>query len=166
MDTGQRRAKAGGEYGPNGEFYQGGSWIATTDRPKMAPHRSEPLSDEERARRQVARDAEWARAQAFQRAHDEWRAARVARFGDLLAVLESEPLGIFRTFHQSLAEQLRARGCLSQKQARYAVRALLGRENKRNHEQWDTLMTALPQEFVYDGPSGMGPGGGEQKNGA
>lgn len=30
----QKRAAAGGEHGPNGEFYEGGKFIATTDHPK------------------------------------------------------------------------------------------------------------------------------------
>ncbi len=30
----QRRAKQGGEYGVNGEWYEGGKWIANTDRAK------------------------------------------------------------------------------------------------------------------------------------
>ena len=30
----QRRAKPGGEYGANGEWYEGGQWIANTDHPK------------------------------------------------------------------------------------------------------------------------------------
>jgi len=33
----QKRAKKGGEIGPNGEVYPGGSFIATTDRPKLSP---------------------------------------------------------------------------------------------------------------------------------
>jgi hypothetical protein len=33
-DEGQKRAKAGGEFGPNGEWYEGGTWIARTDMPK------------------------------------------------------------------------------------------------------------------------------------
>lgn len=32
--SGQRRARIGGEIGPNGEFYKGGAFIATTDLPK------------------------------------------------------------------------------------------------------------------------------------
>ena len=30
----QRRAKKGGEYGVNGEWYEGGTWIANTEKPK------------------------------------------------------------------------------------------------------------------------------------
>lgn len=32
----QRRAKRGGEYGVNGEWYDGGKWIANTEAPKRA----------------------------------------------------------------------------------------------------------------------------------
>jgi len=35
--TGQRRAKPGGEYGENGEWYEGGKFIANTNRPKGKP---------------------------------------------------------------------------------------------------------------------------------
>ena len=34
QETNQKRAAAGGEIGPNGEFYKGGAFIATTDLPK------------------------------------------------------------------------------------------------------------------------------------
>ena len=32
----QRRAKPGGEYGVNGEWYEGGKWIANTEAPKRS----------------------------------------------------------------------------------------------------------------------------------
>ena len=35
--TTQRRAKVGGEYGKNGEWYEGGKFIANTDRAKGQP---------------------------------------------------------------------------------------------------------------------------------
>lgn len=35
----QKRAKVGGEAGPNGEFYKGGAFIATTQKPKAKPHK-------------------------------------------------------------------------------------------------------------------------------
>jgi hypothetical protein len=38
-DEGQKRAKAGGEVGPNGEWYEGGTWIARTDMPKKEKER-------------------------------------------------------------------------------------------------------------------------------
>ena len=37
-----KRAKAGGEFGVNGEWYEGGTFIATTDRPKGAPRAKKP----------------------------------------------------------------------------------------------------------------------------
>lgn len=36
-DTKQARAAKGGEIGANGEFYEGGKFIAKTDKPKAAP---------------------------------------------------------------------------------------------------------------------------------
>lgn len=35
--VGKKRAKVGGEFGANGEWYKGGAFIATTDRPKGTP---------------------------------------------------------------------------------------------------------------------------------
>ena len=53
-DTGggmeQKRAKAGGEYGPNGEWYSGGAFIATTDMPKKV---KEKISRASRGAEQV-----------------------------------------------------------------------------------------------------------------
>lgn len=37
--SGQQRAKAGGEHGANGEWYEGGKFIATTDHPKADSRR-------------------------------------------------------------------------------------------------------------------------------
>ena len=51
---GQRRAKAGGEYGANGEWYEGGKFIANTDRAK-----SKPRPYKKTGRQQITRD-EWA----------------------------------------------------------------------------------------------------------
>lgn len=36
------RAKKGGEQGANGEWYEGGKFIATTERPKGSPNPSKP----------------------------------------------------------------------------------------------------------------------------
>ena len=62
MADGQRRAKAGGEFGANGEWYEGGKFIATTDHVKLPPVKWEPslaataeaLAREERSRRVAA----------------------------------------------------------------------------------------------------------------
>ena len=41
-DTGQRRAKVGGEYGANGEWYEGGKWIANADNAKSHKETKRP----------------------------------------------------------------------------------------------------------------------------
>jgi hypothetical protein len=38
--TSQPRAKTGGEYGPNGEWYNGGAFIATSEMPKRERHKA------------------------------------------------------------------------------------------------------------------------------
>ena len=43
----QRRAKHGGEYGVNGEWYEGGKWIANTDHPKGNKKKSKPTGRQE-----------------------------------------------------------------------------------------------------------------------
>ena len=51
-DNGQTRAKAGGELGINGEWYEGGKFLPNReDRPKTAPPELHILSAEEQARR-------------------------------------------------------------------------------------------------------------------
>jgi len=44
---GQRRAKAGGEFGANGEWYEGGKFIATTDHPKSQRRWTKPTGKQE-----------------------------------------------------------------------------------------------------------------------
>jgi hypothetical protein len=46
-DTGQRRAKAGGEFGANGEWYEGGKFIANTDHPKSHKKWEKPTGKQE-----------------------------------------------------------------------------------------------------------------------
>lgn len=146
----QRRAKAGGEFGANGEWYEGGKFIATQeDTIKAAPVRHE-ISPEERARREAAQ-AEHAAAVARLNA---WLAARAEQFASVLAVLEAtakdmwgNPIVTPETFHQSLGRQLRASGSVSPKQAQFVAKAVYGRRNKRNAEAYDALLTALVEEF-------------------
>lgn len=141
-ETSQRRANVGGEFGANGEWYEGGKFIATQeDTIKSAPMRHE-ITPEELARREAAQaehDATVARLNA-------WIAGRSEQFKDLLAVLESEPRGTSETFWQSLARQIRTSGSLSTRQARYAVKAMFGRENKANREAYWALAEALTEE--------------------
>ncbi len=137
----QRRADVGGEVGPNGEFYKGGQFIATTeDRPKGGnlSWESRPKTDWE-----VQRDAEIAAAVARR---ESWLAARVEQLRELLAVLEQEPHGIYETFWQSLARSIRQYGSLSPKQASYAVKAIHGRRKKANAEAFDSLEESLCQQ--------------------
>lgn len=141
--TGQRRAKAGGEYGANGEWYDGGKFIATAeDTIKRAPMRHE-ITPEELARRAAAQAEQAAAAMRL----SAWLASRSEQFKDLLAVLESEPVGTFETFWQSLARQIRTSGSLSPKQSRYAVKAMFGRENKSNRDAYWALCDALSETF-------------------
>lgn len=149
--TDQRRAKAGGEIGANGEWYEGGKFIATQeDTIKTALMRHE-ITPEELARRAAAQaehDATVARLNA-------WIAARAEQFAPVLAVLEARlndqwgnPVVIPETFHQSLGRQLRASGSVSPEQAQYVAKAVYGRQNKHNSEQYDVFLTALVEEFA------------------
>ena len=145
--TDQRRAKAGGEYGANGEWYEGGKFLATQeDTIKAAPMRHE-ITPEELARREAEHAATVERLNA-------WLAARAEQFAPVLAVLEARldqwgnPVAMPETFHQSLGRQLRASGSISPKQAQFVAKAVYGRQNKRNAEQYDALMTALVEEFA------------------
>lgn len=53
----QKRAMKGGEFGPNGEWYKGGAFIATKDNPKSAPHGRQMLR--ERGVRHEAAPGDW-----------------------------------------------------------------------------------------------------------
>lgn len=147
----QRRAKAGGEYGANGEWYEGGKFIATQeDTIKTAPIRHE-ITPEEIARREAAK-AEHAAAVA--RLHA-WLAARAKQFAAVLDVLERRPMDQWgnivetpETFHQSLGRQLRESGSVSPRQAQFIVKAVFGRRNKRNAEEYDALLDALAEDFA------------------
>lgn len=57
MKTTQKRAKAGGEIGANGEFYDGGKFIATKDNAKKAPAPKKPSRGYEIDNRVFAQDA-------------------------------------------------------------------------------------------------------------
>jgi hypothetical protein len=152
--TTQRRAKAGGEYGANGDWYEGGKFIATEeDTIKRAPMRHE-VTPEEAARR-AARDEEnritAARVQA-------WLTERRARFADVIARLTANPghdpkwwaellANGQAGFHASLGVQLRDGGSLSARQAEYVAKAIFGRCNRKNAEAWDALVSGLVEDF-------------------
>lgn len=127
----QRRAAAGGEFGANGEWYEGGKFIATkADTIKQAPMRHE-VSAEELARR-AQRAAEQA---ATVKRLNEWLAARAEKFASVLVILEAPLLDQWgkvvpmpETFAQSLGRQLRASGSVSRKQAQ-CIAKIIGRRN-------------------------------------
>lgn len=50
MSETRKRAKTGGEIGPNGESYKGGAFIATTDKPKGSPQKKEKPTGKEQIR--------------------------------------------------------------------------------------------------------------------
>jgi hypothetical protein len=87
--TSQPRARAGGETGLNGEWYEGGKFLPSTeDRPKTAPGPRHELTAEEQARRdarKAADDAEAARINA-------WLDSRRIEFGGLILQLRGRPL--------------------------------------------------------------------------
>lgn len=134
------RAKRGGAIGVNGEFYKGGQFIANSENTTKGG--SQRWEARPKSEADLARDAEIAALVARREA---WLSGRVERFADLLKVLESEPQGVFETFWQSLARQIRQCGTLSPKQADYAVRALYGRCKKANQDAWWDLREALTE---------------------
>lgn len=155
-DIGQRRACAGGEYGVNGEWYEGGKFMPTNeDRPKtaLAP-RWEPTPDQVAER--AARDA---KAAEYAARFVAWKAERLSRFVDVLAVLLAKPYDVTPErwawlvenghggFLADLGHSLQVGGNLSQRQANYAVKAVMGRETKKNSDAWWAMHTALTEEL-------------------
>lgn len=148
--TDQRRAKAGGEYGPNGEWYDGGKFIATqADTIKRAPASRRLLTvEEEESRSQAA--AKFAEVESRRR---EWIASRTATLSTVLRALEQSlwvdqwgnPEGR-NPFLISLAQQLRANGSLSPRQAQFAAKAVVGRRTKRTALEFDELVDLITQE--------------------
>lgn len=148
---GQRRAKAGGEVGANGDWYEGGKFIATQeDTIKSAPPaRYEPTAAElaERAERKIKQDAEVLRLNT-------WLAERAEKFKDVLFALEypmtdqwDKPIKSTNEFMNSLANQLRTNGSLSPKQADCVVRAVIGRATKKNTSAWEAMFDDLITQY-------------------
>lgn len=138
---GFRRARAGGEVGANGEFYRGGSFIATTDHPKgPSVVARTPSVEAQRVQAEIA--AEQARIEA-------WLAARQAQFADVVAQLlaTQDPAAYTESFYASLGHQLHASGSLSAKQAECVVKFVFGRETKQNMDARDDLREALQQRY-------------------
>jgi hypothetical protein len=153
-NDGQKRAAAGGEFGPNGEWYKGGAWIATTEEPKGVP--VERVLSPEAAARHAEQAARAARIAA-------WVEARRVRFADLIATLTFNPGDVddatwrYRVenhsagFLPSLGRSLYTGGSLTERQAEYAVKAVLGRRTKKNADEWESLRDALCEDYTDEG---------------
>ncbi len=151
VSDGQRRAVAGGEAGPNGEWYRGGTFIATTDAPKSVPSERRELTADARARRA----SESARAVRIA----EWVELRRSELADVITALTANVEGVnaaeWQTrvenhqagFLPSLGRTLWAACTLSARQAEYVARAIIGRRTKRNAERWDALVERLTAEW-------------------
>ena len=140
-DDGQKRARKGGEVGANGEWYEGGKFIATTDSAKSAPVRFELSSA------QVQAAAERAAAESRLQA---WLSARRETLADAIAALlaHGSPDDLYEGFYPSLGRQLRDCGSLTRRQAVYAVKGVFGRETKKNTEQWWALVDLITVEYA------------------
>lgn len=152
----QRRAKAGGEVGANGEWYEGGKFISTQeDTIKRAPMRHEVTLEEtaRRAARENESRVQAARVQA-------WLTERRARFASVIETLTADQAGhdpkfwaeLVKNnqagFHASLGMQLHDGGALSERQAEFAAKAIYGRCNRKNADAWDALVLGLAERFV------------------
>lgn len=157
-EIGQRRAKAGGEFGANGEWYEGGKFIATKDDTvKSAPPARRELSPEEIAEREARKAREDAAAARFQN----WVAPRHVRFAPLVAQLTAYRFDSGFTKEQwpeflklghggfiaNMGLALAQCGSLTYRQAEPVVKFLHGRRTKKNAEAFDALLTDLTEEF-------------------
>lgn len=149
---GQKRAKVGGEVGANGEWYEGGKFIATRDNAKQAPTPKRELTADDIARIEANRAREL-RIIA-------WDAARREQFKDIVAPFLACPHGTsdarwqdmlssgHADFASGLAYQLQRDGSLSEKQAHYFVKFVMGRETKKNSDAWWKLFDAITEKFT------------------
>jgi len=147
----QPRARAGGEFGANGEWYKGGAFIATSERTRKGRMRHEPTVEE---LQRIA--AERAEHEARVARHKAWIAARIERFTNLLNELEDDGVDQWgnrrpQAFRRSLAQQLRESGSLSLRQAECAVRIMFGRETKRNSNEYCEMRGALCERYEDQG---------------
>lgn len=146
--TTQKRAVVGGEIGPNGEWYDGGKFIATkADTVKRAPACVERSADD--AARMALDAVKSARIAA-------WLAARQDGFRALVARLTANPgmgqaewerrleLG-HAGFMASLGRQLWECGSLSRRQADAVCRFQFGRLTNRNSDAWEAMLADLTE---------------------
>jgi hypothetical protein len=99
------------------------------------------LTEEQLRERERKADELRARREAEEAFHDRRIAARYELLKDILDVLEGQQT----EFHSSLAQQLRLH-CLSERQAVYVAKAVVGRYTKKSEEQWN----AVVDRCLYD----------------
>ena len=154
-NDGQRRAAAGGERGANGEWYEGGKFIATKDNAKSSGAKREYSAEETAA--YLARKAERA---DFAAKHDAWLAARRVEFANLIetmttgqnfnfdaAVWKNLVENYAAGFIPSLGWTLHQTGTLSDRQAEYVCKFIFNRRNKKNAAKFDALWDSLTVSF-------------------
>lgn len=155
MATDQKRARAGGEMGANGEWYEGGKFIATKDNPKSQPRERVVVADPERETRQAADAAAVARLNAWL----EMRRALLARHINALTAQPDSYVGTREQWEQdvenhqagfaaSLGRSLWSSGSLSERQADYAAKQLFGRRSRRNAAEFDAFVTTATEEYI------------------
>lgn len=149
MDNGlQKRAKSGGEIGPNGEWYPGGAFIATTDHAKSVRFESRPVDEARLAagRAEARRIAEW--LESRQTALAGIVAALTANPGDVDdAVWRQRVIDHAAGFLPSLGRTLYMQGNLSERQAEYVAKAIIGRRTRKTEAQHDEMIDLLTQEL-------------------
>jgi len=154
-EHGQARAVPGGERGPNGEWYKGGAFIATTDAPK-APARVDCRTPEQIARDAARQAADAARAAKFA----EWLAARRPVLEPYYKRFLAVPYGVSAErwadmlangnagFIPNLARELRDCGYLTPRQAHYFAREIYpgrGRADSEKRFDLEDLLTMQPE---------------------
>lgn len=149
MDNIQKRARSGGEFGVNGEFYEGGKFLPSNEnRPKTAP-----AERPEVAQARADRSAEAARI-------ENWLTSRRERFAALIAgllvntsehsdefwaqMVENHQAG----FLPSLGRTLYMTGTLSQRQAEALAKNQFGRMTKKNADEFENLVNALTENYA------------------
>jgi len=146
----QRRARAGGEVGANGEWYEGGKFIATReDTVKVSPPAPRVLTPEERAAKDAQAAADLAKGERVRA----WVAARREVNAEALAELRrpgwvdmwGNVLQPATNFHVRLAWHLEEYGCLTPRQAECVAKKMIGRRNKGNAADWDRLVNQLTE---------------------
>lgn len=148
----QNRAKAGGETGINGEFYEGGKFLPSReDRSKQAPPERHELTEEEKAK--------WAKVAERADQIAAWLTARRTEFGGIIAKLTQNPGMVDDAtwaarvanhaagFHPSLGRTLWVQGSVSESQAIHIAKFVHGRRTKANEAGFEGLVENLTTDL-------------------